>query len=104
MLRKRAFSEEAMAKIAKHKQKWDNAMKNKVLMIIHSKNNKLKINDENFAELMILLYENTFQAMESKIVNAVKNNEIENAKNLSENLLRYYDTIILTVLYGIFEN
>ena len=73
-------------------------------MIIHSKNNKLKISDENFAELMILLYENTFQAMESKIVNAVKNNEIENAKNLSENLLRYYDTIILTVLYGIFEN
>lgn len=104
MLRNREFNEESMAKISKHKQKWDNAMKNKVLMIIHSKNNKLKISDENFAELMILLYENTFQAMESKIVNAVKNNEIENAKTLAENLLKYYDTIILTVLYGIFED
>lgn len=104
MLRQNAFSDESLAAIAKHKQNWDNAMKNKVLNIIHSKNNKLKISDENFAELMILLYENTFQAMESKIVKAVINNESENVKKLSDELLKYYDTIILTVLYGIFEN
>lgn len=57
----------------------------------------------DFAELMILLYENTFQAMESKIVRAVINNETENIKILSDALLKYYDNIILTVLYGIFE-
>lgn len=103
VLRRRAFSDESMIKIAQHKQNWDNAMKNKVLEIIHSENNKLKISDEDFAELMILLYENTFQAMESKIVRAVINNETENVKILSDALLKYYDNIILTVLYGIFE-
>lgn len=103
VLRRREFSDESMIKIAQHKQNWDNAMKNKVLEIIHSENNKLKISDEDFAELMILLYENTFQAMESKIVRAVINNETENIKILSDALLKYYDNIILTVLYGIFE-
>lgn len=103
VFRRRAFSDESMIKIAQHKQNWDNAMKNKVLEIIHSENNKLKISDEDFAELMILLYENTFQAMESKIVRAVINNETENVKILSDALLKYYDNIILTVLYGIFE-
>lgn len=104
VLRRREFSDESMATIAKHKQNWDNAMENKVLKIIHSKNNKLKISDENFAELMILLYENTFQAMESQIVRAVINNENEKVKKLSDELLEHYDTIISTVLYGIFEN
>lgn len=104
VLRRREFSDESMIKIAQHKQNWDNAMKNKVLEIIHSENNKLKISDEDFAELMILLYENTFQAMESKIVRAVINNETENVKILSDNLLKFFDNVILTVLYGIFEN
>ncbi|MDE6469783.1 MAG: TetR/AcrR family transcriptional regulator [Eubacterium sp.] len=104
MLRTREFSDESMSIIAKHKKKWDDAMKNKVLKIIHSKNDKLKISDEKFADLMILLYENTFQAMENKIVNAVQNNEIEKAEKLSDELLKHYDTIISTVLYGIFEN
>lgn len=104
VLRTREFSDESMSIMAQHKKKWDDAMKNKVLKIIHSKNDKLKISDEKFADLMILLYENTFQAMENKIVNAVQNNEIEKAEKLSDELLKHYDTIISTVLYGIFEN
>lgn len=103
VLRRREFTEESMTEIAQHKQNWDNAMKSKVLQIIHLENNKLKISDENFAELMILLYENTFQAMEGKIVRAVMHNETENARKLSEDLLKHYDTIISTVLYGIFD-
>ncbi|MDE5985343.1 MAG: TetR/AcrR family transcriptional regulator [Eubacterium sp.] len=103
VLRRREFTEESMTEIAQHKQNWDNAMKSKVLQIIHLEDNKLKISDENFAELMILLYENTFQAMESKIVNAVRNNDTESASKLSHELLKHYDTIISTVLYGIFD-
>ena len=104
MLRRKEFSDESMTKIAKHKKGWYDAIKNKVLTIIHSENNKLKISDDEFAELMILLYENTFQTMESKIVQAVIHEETEAAKILSDNLLKYYDNIILTVLYGIFED
>lgn len=104
MLRRRAFSEESMKIIARHKKGWDDAIKNKVLAIIHSENHKLKISDEEFAGMMILLYENTFQAMETKIVNAVINRETENVKILSDNLLKFFDNVILTVLYGIFEN
>lgn len=104
VFRRRAFSEESMKKIARHKKGWDDAIKNKVLAIIHSENHKLKISDEDFAGMMILLYENTFQTMESKIVNAVINEETENVKILSDNLLKFFDNVILTVLYGIFEN
>ncbi len=103
VLRNREFTDESMMKIAQHKKGWDNAIKHKVLQMIHSKNSKLKIGDESFADLTILLYENTFQAMESKVVRAVVNHETENAKKLSDELLKHYDTIISTVLYGIFE-
>lgn len=103
VLRRKEFSEDSMAKIAQYKKMWDDVTKAKVLQIIHSKNNLLKINDKDFADLVILLYENTFQAMEGKIVRAVLNNESENVRRFSAELLEHYDTIISTVLFGIFK-
>jgi len=94
------FNEETLKEIGKYRSGWRSAKKTKILEILHSCNCDLRINDENIAEIMLLMYENTFQVLEDKMIHAVKTNNINDINTFTKDLIDYHDSIINMVLYG----
>lgn len=58
------------------------------------------MNDENIAEVILIMYENTFQTLEDKMLIEIKNNNIIETQKTAKELLTYHDTIIDMILYG----
>lgn len=102
-LRDSVFSAESMDKIHSSQLRWRKAKKVKILELLQSNNNKMRINSENVSEVMLLMYENTFQVLEDKMLESVKQKEYNALKQYSEELMAYHDSIINMVLYGAFE-
>lgn len=94
------LNDESLNKIKAYRDDWRCTKKNKILEILHSENNSLRINDENIAEIMLLMYENTFQVLEDKMINAIKSDNINDTKIFTQNLIDYHDSIIDMILYG----
>lgn len=103
-LRRKIFSDESLKKMQEYQNEWRQAKKYKILQIIHSKNNTLRINDESIAEIMLLMYENTFQVLEDKVISSVKSGDAKSTEEYTKQLIAYHDTIINMILYGAFEN
>ncbi len=102
-LRGIVFSSESLNNISRIQQRWRESKRDKILEILHSQNNKLRISDENISSVMLLMYENTFQVLEDKMLSAVKEKNEEAISCYSKNLIEYHDSIINMVLYGAFE-
>lgn len=102
-LRDVVFSFESLNNINKVQQRWRESKRKKILEILHSQNNKMRISDENISGVMLLMYENTFQVLEDKMLSAVKEKNDEAIKRYSKSLIEYHDSIINMVLYGAFE-
>lgn len=98
------FSEDSLNEIRKHQLKWRQSKKKKILEIIHSNNNKLRMSDDGIADMLLLMYENTFQVWEDKMITASRNNNKEATVKFAKELIDYHDTIINTVLYGVLED
>ncbi len=102
-LHKSIFSSESFKKIEYYQKLWRKTKKKKLLQILHSQNNKLRISDDAVSDIILLMYENTFQVLEDKMINAVKSNDGQTAKAYANALIEYHDAIIYMILYGAFE-
>lgn len=102
-LRQKIFSDESLQKINEYQLEWRKAKKVKILQMLHSKNNTLRISDESIAEIMLLMYENTFQVLEDRVISSLKTEDIQTTEKYTEELIDYHDTIINMILYGAFE-
>lgn len=99
-LRKKIFTSESLNELLRHQTGWRESKKKKILEIIHSNNTVLRMNDENIAEVILIMYENTFQTLEDKMLIEIKNNNIIETQKTAKELLTYHDTIIDMILYG----
>jgi len=102
-LRGIVFSSESLKRINECQLRWRESKRDKILEILHSQNNKMRISDENISCVMLLMYENTFQVLEDKMLAAVKEKNEDAISYYSKNLIEYHDSIINMVLYGAFE-
>lgn len=94
------FSEAALSEIRKHKEMWVQAKKKKILTILHSENGELRIDDNSIAEIILIMYETTFQILENKMINALKSENKNETEKATEALINYHDAIIDMILYG----
>lgn len=99
-LRNKVFSAESLKEISKYQLAWRESKKKKFLEIIHSKNNDLRMSDNVIADAILIMYENTFQTLEDKMINEMKNNNELATKKTAKELLAYHDIIIDMILYG----
>jgi len=94
------FSETALTKIKEHKIMWEQAKREKFLSILHSGHSQLRVNDDNITEIILIMYENTFQILENKMIRAVKNGNKDEIEQSTNDLINYHDAIIDMILYG----
>ncbi len=79
---------------------WEQAKREKFLSILHSGNSQLRVNDDNIAEIILIMYENTFQILENQMIRAVKNGNKDEIEKSTNDLINYHDAIIDMILYG----
>ena len=94
------FSETALTKIAEHKELWIEAKRNKIRDILHAGNAELRVDDKSITEIILIMYENTFQTLENRMIHAVKKGDEEEVKKTEKDLIDYHDAIIDMILYG----
>lgn len=102
-LRNVVFSAASMEKIRKFQDAWRESKKVKIFELLNSNNDKMRIDAENVSEVMLLMYENTFQVLEDKMLAAVANGDCERLEKISDELMEYHDSIINMILYGAIE-
>lgn len=94
------LSKEALDNIKNYLELWKQAKREKIIAILNSNNDDLRIDAESIAEVMLVMYENTFQILENKMINAVKLGNEEEIKFYTEDLINYHDAVIDMILYG----
>ena len=99
-LRNKLFSAESLEEISKYQLAWRESKKRKFLEIIHSKNDKLRMSDNDIADTILILYENTFQTLEDRMINEIKKDNKIAIQKTAKELLEYHDIIIDMILYG----
>ncbi len=97
---KSIFSETALTKITEHKKLWIQAKREKILAILHSNGTELRIDDESVAQIIMVMYESTFQSLENNLIRAVKSESEEEINKAKKTLIDYHDAIIDMILYG----
>ncbi len=103
-LRKKIFSQDSLEEIRKHQDKWRESKRKKVTQIIHSTDDILRIDDKTVADILLIMYENTFQVLEDQMIFYIKNGNDQQIVQASKQLLDYHDTIIDMILYGAFKS
>ena len=98
------LSEEDSVPINECRFEYYTAVKEKTLQIVQSEAHKINISQEDLYMVMQTVYENMFMFNVSKIVKAIKQNDILLAKKRQEALLSRYDNLIRVMLYGILVN
>lgn len=79
---------------------WEQAKRENFLSILHSGHSQLRVNDDNITEIILIMYENTFQILENKMIRAVKNGNKDEIEQSTNDLINYHDAIIDMILYG----
>ena len=100
---KSIFSSESLKKINQYQDIWRKTKKQKFLQILKSNNHKMRINNDVVTDILLLMYENTFQVLEDRMINAVKHNYEQATEKYAKELIEYHDTIINMILYGAVE-
>lgn len=99
-LRNKIFSPESMKKINEAAIHWRKAKKEKFLEIINSNNNKLRMDVESILTVLLIMYENTFQTLEDRMISEIKNNDSIATIKTAKEFLAYHDIIIDMILHG----
>lgn len=84
------------------KQKWNEAVKSKVLEILHICKDKIRITDDEISDLFLMMYENSFYKNETNLIKAVQKGDYAAAKEQKHLMQKHHDNIIKLTLYGMF--
>ncbi len=98
-----AFSEENKKKLINLKNEWASAVTSKFINIIKNKNKKMRVNDIITGQIISTLYKQLFLTFSNELISALKEHDYVKAKAIKVKLLKYYDILISTFLYGILD-
>lgn len=94
------FTEASQKKISAYKEKWNNHRKKYIIDMLNKCDEELRISSEYVADLLSIIYENTFQSLEDKLAKSVKAGNEEDICSCKKQLIEYHDTIMSLILYG----
>ncbi len=100
---KSIFSSESLKKINQYHNNWRKTKKQKFLQILNYNNCEMRISTDVVTDILLLMYENTFQVLEDKMIIAVKSNNDQEVKKYTRELMEYHDILINMILYGAIE-
>ncbi len=97
------LSAESLEQIAVYINKWRDAKRNKILQLFNETSCKLRTDSEITTSVLLLMYENTFQVLEDRMLTAVINDDTILVEKIAKELIEYHDSIIDMILYGVIE-
>ena len=98
-----SFTKENKNRIIKKRNEWSDTVTKKFLEIISKKNMKTKIDEEMTNRMVSILYNQLFLTFSNDLISALKDKDYARAKQMKINLLKYFDIVIETFLYGIID-
>lgn len=98
-----AFNDDNLRRLQNLKNNWAKAVTNKFVEITNSKNKKMRIDTNITNRIISTLYSQLFLTFSNELISALKAQDYTKAKQIKNKLLKYYDILIKTFLYGIIE-
>ena len=97
------FSDENVQRLIDLKNEWAKTVTDKFVEIINSKNKKMRVDTDIINQIISTLYKQLFLTFSNELISALKAQDYAKAKQIKNKLLKYYDILIKTFLYGIIE-
>lgn len=98
-----AFSDEYVKKLTDIKNEWAISVTDKFLEIIKSEHKNMRVDTDIANQIISTLYKQLFLTFSNELISALKEQDYVKAKVIKVKLLKYYDILISTFLYGIID-
>ena len=98
-----AFNDDNLKRLQELKSDWAKTVTDKFVEITNSKNKKMRVDAAITNQIISTLYSQLFLTFSSELISALKQQDYTKAKEIKNGLLKYYDILIRTFLYGIID-